>query len=453
MAQFDELPDQILLKIFSYLGVNELAFHVRNVCTRWRAISERDELWNRWCLSPEETESEEFMIGIFVHYPETRQFKYYGTCNVIENLSQYCTKLRILHVPYIKLSAADLKLATERLTQLYELCVSISTTEEGLEMTRIIGQCTSLISLQLRSCGENGVKEGLLKPIADGCPNLDTLRSESFNCPNSDIYYLMQCKRRQLVSYGHYGLVSADLIRAMNECTNLKRLAFVGVTFDGPFKEMPPISQLQRFAILEISRCRLPVLKIIPLTLFRATLSHLTYVGITYALADINDLMKKIMMHCPSMTHLDLEGNNGLDCRGLRALHSCEMLRHLDVSYCQELGGSRAFKYIADGCPNLDHLDVSGNSITNGVFRQILRCRNLKTLFMKDCDLERIDLKLISTSLPGLKDLFIGPDFHIRDEVMSEMQRRMPNLTVKRASAVNGSKEYTFIKSKFVDDQ
>jgi hypothetical protein len=296
------------------------------------------------------------------------------------------------------------------------------------------------------------VKEGLLKPIADGCPNLDTLRSESFNCPNSEIYYLMQCKRRQLVSYGHYGPVSADLIRAMNECTNLRRLAFIGVKFDGPFQEMPPISQLQRFAMLELSQCRLPVLKIIPLTLFRATLSHVTYVGITYALANIDDLTKKIIMNCPSVKHLDLEGNDELHCRGLRTLHSCKMLTHLDISYCQELG-SKALRYVADGCPNLEHLDVSGISITNCVFRQILRCRNLKALFMRDCDLASIDLKLISTRIPGLEHLYIGPDFHIQDEVMSEMQRRMPNLTVKRASAVNGTKEYTHLKGKYATDQ
>jgi hypothetical protein len=44
MIGFDDLPDKIILKIFSYLSIGDIAFSARNVCTRWRKLSEEDEI-------------------------------------------------------------------------------------------------------------------------------------------------------------------------------------------------------------------------------------------------------------------------------------------------------------------------------------------------------------------------------------------------------------------------
>jgi Leucine-rich repeat (LRR) protein len=447
MARFDDLPKKILLKIFSYLSIKDISVSVRNVCTRWRAVSEDDVIWNDWCYSPDASTPEEDIIVAFENIPPLRIFIYYGTCNVMEKLSEHCRKIRVLQIPHIKLSAAIHKLTMERLTELKELTITISPTQDGLQLTRITGLSKSLERLHLRSSGGNTVVEGLLKPIADGCPNLITLKCEDFNCPNSDIQYLLQCKKHQLVFYRHHGLVSARLIKAMNQCPNLNRLAFIEVNFDGPFQEIPPIRNLENLSMLELARCRFPMLKIIPLTIFLDTLPHLSYIGISYTKGNIDDITNKIILKCPSLTHLDLEGNEELRCRALRNIGSCKMLKYLDVSKSRELG-IKAIKYVAEGCPNLQHLDVSGIHISDGIFRQILRCRNLKTLFMKDCDLRWINLKLISTNISGLSHLYIGPDYRLQNEIKNELKQHMRDLTVTQASAERGSKEYSHLKSQ-----
>jgi Leucine-rich repeat (LRR) protein len=449
MARFDDLPDKTLLKIFSYLSIKDVSMCVRNVCTRWRAVSEDEVIWKDWGYFPDARTPEEDLILAFEHFPELRKFRYYGTCNVVEKLSEYCRKTRVVHVPHIKLSADVLKLTMKRLTELRELVITISPTQDGLELTRIIGLSKSLESLYLRSSGENTVVKGLLKPIADGCPNLNTLKCENFNCPNSEIYYLMKCKKHQLVVYRHYGVVSADLIKAINECPNLTRLAFIGANFDGPFQQIPPITNLQNLSVLELARCRFPMLKIIPLTIFLDTLPRLNYIGISYTKANIDDITNKIILKCPLLTHLDLEGNEELRCRGFRNIRFCKMLKYLDVSNSKEIG-TKAIKYVAEGCPELQHLDVSGIPISDSMFRQILRCRNLKTLFMKDCDLTRINLKLISTNISGLLRLYIGPHFQLQNEVKNEMRQQMRNLTITQASAELCSKEYSKLKGQHV---
>jgi hypothetical protein len=282
--------------------------------------------------------------------------------------------------------------------------------------------------------------EGLLKPIADGCPNLKILKCEAFNCPSSEICYLLKCKKHQLVSYDHRGLVSADFFKAINECTNLKRLTFTDVNIDGPLHEIPPITQLRNLQTLEISCCSFPMVKKIPVTLFLETLPYLSYIGIPYAEGNINDLMNKILLKSPSLKYLDLEGNAELHCRGLRNIRRCKMLKYLDVSLCIRVG-KKAMKYVAEGCPDLQHLNVSGIPISDSMFRQILRCRNLECLLMKDCDIRGINLKRTSTNISDLLQLHIGPHLELEEDVIEEMKQDMPHLVVRDASGTSNASE------------
>jgi hypothetical protein len=116
MARFDDLPDKIILKIFSYLSLKELTLLARNVCTRWRKLSEDDDIGKEWGYGPAINSTEEDITSILKNMPALRKFMYYGTCNVMEKLSEYCTKLTHLNVSHIKLSADNFKLIMERLT-------------------------------------------------------------------------------------------------------------------------------------------------------------------------------------------------------------------------------------------------------------------------------------------------------------------------------------------------
>jgi hypothetical protein len=51
------------------------------------------------------------------------------------------------------------------------------------------------------------------------------------------------------------------------------------------------------------------------------------------------------------------------------------------------------------------------------------------------CDSTAINLKLISTYIPGLLYLCIGPEFQLPEEVMGEMKQQMPHLAIKIGSA------------------
>jgi Leucine-rich repeat (LRR) protein len=431
MAWFDELPNVILLKIFSYLSMRDISLSVRNVCTRWRAVSEDDEIWKNWCYFPDESTPKEEIICMLKNMPALRNFRYFGTCNIIETLSQYCRRVSVLLIPRIPLNATLLKLTVERLSELSALDITIPPNREGAEITRIIGQSRTLVNLMLRTSGADTVPEGLLKPIADGCPNLNILTYGPFNCPKSEISYLMQRKKHQLVAYDQEGLFSVALIKAINKCTNLKKLTFTDAHIEGPIHEIPPITQLRNLTMLEVQYSQYTVVQELLLKIFVNTLPNLSYIGIKYTYGNIDEPLNEIILKCPLLTHLDLEGNYELHSCGLRNISSCKVLKYLDVSRCKQLDVT-AFKYVAEGCPELEHLDISNIPISDSMFWQILRCRNLKILFMRDCDLTGIDLNLIATNISGLLYLYIGPRFQLRDDVISEMKRTMPQLVVQQ---------------------
>jgi hypothetical protein len=451
MAEFDDLPDKILLKIFKYLSIRQLTLCIRNVCTRWRAISEDDEIWKETTYCPDENCPEQDIIVTLKVVKRVKRFQYFGACNVLETLSEFCRGVRHLIIPNINLSSTLVEVIMERLTELRTLHVTIDPTEEGFRITSIIGKSETLLNLTLLSTSDENVRAGQLKPIADGCPNLISLRCDSFNLHYSEICYLMQCKKQQLKVYDHYGLVSADFFRALNECSNMKRISFLKAECDGLYNEIPPITNLKNLTTLELSVCKLPMIKIIPLTLFLDTLPNLTCLSLSYSFLNIDELTNKIILQCPLLKELDLEGNPQLRSRGLRNIRSCKELRFLDVSICLRLD-KKAMKYVADGCPEMHTLDVSGIPISDSMFRQILRCRNLKNLFMADCELTGVNLKLILTNTPGLRNLHIAPKFQLPHEVMSEIKQKMPHLNIKIVPEGRNSVEHLRIKRRSIVD-
>jgi hypothetical protein len=236
---------------------------------------------------------------------------------------------------------------------------------------------------------------------------------------------------------------------AIKQCTNLNKIAFMETYFEGSLHDIPANTQLRNLKGLHMLKCKFPELKTLPLTTFHDTLPQLSYFGMAYAHGNVEELINKIILKCSVLVSLNLEGNYELRCRALRNIGSCKMLKYLDISNCVQLF-KRAMKYVAEGCQGLELLDVSGIPISEGMFRQIVRCRNLKTLLMMDCDLSHIDLNLIPRNISGLSCLYIGPHFQLREDVISDMQRQMPCLTIRKASVLSGITEYLIIKGNYI---
>jgi hypothetical protein len=53
MVSLDKLPYEMLLMIFSYLSIYDLSLSIRNVCIRWRKVSENSKIWGKLAYFPQ----------------------------------------------------------------------------------------------------------------------------------------------------------------------------------------------------------------------------------------------------------------------------------------------------------------------------------------------------------------------------------------------------------------
>jgi hypothetical protein len=228
MNFLDNLPDDVLVMIFSYLSIDDLSTSVRDVCIRWRSLSESAQIWRDLCFIPSSTTTRDQLVTRLQGMPKLRAFEYHGTCDIIGTLSQYCTSLRVLHASRVTINATVLNAAMGGLPELTELGILITLGREGTELTSIIGQSQTLQRLTLYDSRTKIVDEGLLRPIADGCPNLIELAINLEGDINLDeqFCYFLQRKKLQLVAFGQSGRVSRNFFLAINECTNLEKLVF-----------------------------------------------------------------------------------------------------------------------------------------------------------------------------------------------------------------------------------
>jgi hypothetical protein len=51
----NDLPDEILLKILSHFGPEDICFIIAEVCERWNALSKEVTLWNKLSYSCDDT--------------------------------------------------------------------------------------------------------------------------------------------------------------------------------------------------------------------------------------------------------------------------------------------------------------------------------------------------------------------------------------------------------------
>ncbi|XP_033607398.1 uncharacterized protein LOC117282321 [Cryptotermes secundus] len=445
MASFDLLPDELLVKIFSYLGIHDLSCSVRNVCSSWRRVSEDDAIWLnlRYCPTGLTPLSE--INFLLENSPNLRQFHYTGSLNFIRKLCECCTKVSVLHIPYTTVTASDLTLAVRCLTELRDLGVYIAQVEPAVLLTVIISKCKTLVSLTLYPSAGNTAVHGLLLPIAEGCPNLTVLKCKARDSTTGEICYFLHRKKDKLVTYEYHGAVTTGILMAIDECTNLKSVSFFGHGTNGIFTGVPPLTKLQNLKTLEISGYTFPTANMMVLMLFHNTLSQLSYICLSYIGGNIDTITNAITLKCPLLTHLNVEGNE-LHCEGLRNIHSCKMLKYLDVSACVRVG-KRGMTYVADGCPQLQHLDFSRNPVSERIFRQILRFKNLKTLLMMNCYLTDINLRLISTHINGLLYLLIGPEYELAYSLRNQLKREMPQLLIQETSFLYNGNEYVRMKS------
>ncbi|KAH8271441.1 hypothetical protein KR018_010698 [Drosophila ironensis] len=345
---FDRLPDEAVIRIFSWLDSCELC-NVARVCRRFENLAWRPVLWKVISLRGEHLNGDKTLKMIF------RQLcgqSCNGACPEVE---------RVMLGDGCRISDKGLQLLTRRCPELTHLqlqtCVGVS----NQALVEALTKCSNLQHLDVTGCSQvssispNPHMEPprrLLLQYLDltDCMAIDDmgLKIVVKNCPQLVYLYLRRCIQ----------ITDAGLKFVPSFCVSLKELSVsdcLNITDFGLY-ELAKLGAALRY--LSVAKCE--------------------------RVSDAG--LKVIARRCYKLRYLNARGCEAVSDDSITVLaRSCPRLRALDIGKCDV--SDAGLRALAESCPNLKKLSLrSCDMITDrGVQCIAYYCRGLQQLNIQDC--------------------------------------------------------------------
>ncbi|XP_049770611.1 uncharacterized protein LOC126109610 isoform X2 [Schistocerca cancellata] len=382
-VSIDDLPDEVLIKIFSHLSFTELVYVVQKVCPRWKNVSQDSELWADKEYRIGSHTSDQEAIQTFCDAPNLQKVCMLRSASslLFRALYDKCHRLLELRLDYTqKLSYSVLKNLVEKCSRIHTLGIS-SRLLVSEKFSEAVSHMQNLHVLILE--GYSTESPPALRPLADGCPQLAEVDFGFTAVDMYDLKYFLNAKRNTLkslhikwtmvverrdrfprapvLSLYWFVLPLLTVCADSLECLELYEYCILGNDSREAFTALGSLKNLQEL--------RMPILKLVQPG---AAASAFKTGGLT------------------KLRLLDLRGAFYLDNETLIAIsHGCPALRELIVRNVLQLSDA-AFSQIYH-LENLDILDVSG---CIGLGRAFVPCLiglpRLRTLVMEQLDFRKL---------------------------------------------------------------
>lgn len=304
-------------------------------------------------------------------------------------IAQHCRNLRHLSARFCN------SLSDDGLVALAAGCAEIRTllltrderiTSQGII---ILAQgCTKLEEIGIPRC--DGQVDLAIAALVQYCPALKVVRSSSSFISDQALQSLQNCPLLHTLelTYNHE-ISSSALLQLLSHCGSLQRL--------------------EASSLICTTECVTPAVR------NACYSSKLVHVSFAYCKSLTDSVFMALISHCPYVTTLDLEWCTGLADASIMAVAShCSLLKSVDFSftkftdtamcallipqnsrhlisfmarYCNSLTNSTAAA-LANSCPYLKHLDMSGCDILTdvGVLDVLQKCRKVREIALRGCD-------------------------------------------------------------------
>ncbi|XP_049770931.1 baculoviral IAP repeat-containing protein 1e-like isoform X2 [Schistocerca cancellata] len=216
-AGIDDLPDEILVTIFSYVSFSDLVDVVQKVCHRWRRLSQEMELWadkdyhigipshcNWKNCKGSVTELE--AIQIIQNAPNLCKVCIWHDVSprLFRTLSEKCRRLKELRLRSTqKRSYSMLKNLVEKCSSLQMMRISDNLLRSE-EFSEAVSRLRNLRVLRLDHDCTEGTSASqpcvLLRPLADGCPQLAEIDFGRSFANIDELRYFLNAKSNTLKS-------------------------------------------------------------------------------------------------------------------------------------------------------------------------------------------------------------------------------------------------------------
>ncbi|PNF40428.1 hypothetical protein B7P43_G18203 [Cryptotermes secundus] len=340
---FTDLPDELLLIIFSNLSIEDLAMSVQHVNSHWKNVSQDDSLWEYQTFSPGCKMSDEEISRHLRNMPALRSFcPSRGTnTKVVDTLCKYCRDIRHIYFGYFhKLSNSTLHQILKKFPHIEELVIPLPKVTDQLHFAELVAQFQKLTTLTFTSHCLSTVASGVLRAIADGCPSLQCVDMGFTKSQTKDIEYFLEKKGRQLSSFSVRSYISTVAHKLLTECSNLESLTYHNLNVDLPNTYIQSLSKLSEMRKLVLRYFRECQTRNVSSIFKNQSMSKL----ITLYLYDSDDFdgssLAVILTNCPQLQRLAVH-ECGLtdDDDVMEHIFKCKQLEVLELSHTSHLLG------------------------------------------------------------------------------------------------------------------
>ncbi|XP_066994852.2 F-box and leucine-rich repeat protein 13-like [Anabrus simplex] len=439
----DDLPDDVLVEIFSYFTFSHLMKSVQHVCQRWKHVVQFSDLWINLTYVPNEqgVEHDKEVITMLRQAPKLRTLNLRARpvdYSVLHGALDHCHNLRRLELN------GRQKFGVGVLNSLLQECPLIEYLHlpnevlNKVECSEVIARFENLQTLVVGEISDQWEYPAVLKPLADGCPALRHLNLLREMHTHDDLGYFLDRKKDQLVSLA-VGWTSADwmnTIPLLVVCRSLNSLHI-----DSYYNEF-----CNDYMDIEIEPHFEPF-KFLSRGITSLTLSKLNYI----TLSDIVGIFSnKAMSHLKELRII--EYGEYSDELGKVIIENCPHLTLLHITDCYDLSDSSVETVYT--LQDLENLNLSHSSLSRHGMKSIIKCEGLKFLYLHDCQKLKVDsdlfhlknlqvlnlsncdvsglpLHLLPSTLKRLRVLDLMYSENVDQESLTDLKRLMPHLLIK----------------------
>ncbi|XP_069675555.1 F-box/LRR-repeat protein 2-like isoform X14 [Periplaneta americana] len=446
------LPTEVIQEIFSYLDTNDLTLSVQHVNSRWKALYRDKKLWKDRVFEPDDRMLDEDIVHALKNMPYLRAYVSTGATNtelIINALCTYCDDIDCLDFDGSCILEYSLLVKfTNSFSNIQKLTIPYLEEDNPLQFSQLIGSLQNLTHLGFTT-RFSFVPDGVLKPIADGCPSLSHLDLWDNRFKDEDIKYFLTKKQTQLLSFRVECYISLETFKCILQCKNLKNLQYTGIGYcpDETSNNIKLLENLKNLKTLMLWYLTETQFRVVPCFLEAGCLANVTKLGfIAYDLYDLSSVVR----NCPQLIDLSVNGATPVLEEGFKHIGNCKNLRSLSFPRCSNVT-SKCLEYVAAGCPNLRKLDLSNCcSLNDSLLPSVLKCKNLRVLDISHSGFRGTNFHLIPSHLVQLRELVIY-ECQVRNRVWDRLLKQMPHLKLT-GKFVDSDHEYTFDDNDDDDD-
>ncbi|XP_049842516.1 F-box/LRR-repeat protein 7-like isoform X2 [Schistocerca gregaria] len=455
-ASIDDLPEEILIKIFSHLSFTELVDVVRKVCRRWRKLSRDLKLWadkeyhvgiSQHCNSEncKSGRTEREAIRIFRSARNLRKVHMWCAVSphVIDVLCDKCRRLTDL-----RLHAAQM-LGYSTVKNLVEQCsgLRVLTAPDELLKTEKFSEAVSrlqhlrVLSLQERYVGTTCIlRPCVLRPLGDGCPRLVEIDFGRMSVDTDNLKYFLNAKKNTLKclrikwSVGGTRRV-VPLLPVYADSLERLELYEYDIVRDSAREAFTTVGSLKNLRELRMSiPDRIPP-GTAALAFTNGGLPQLKVLDLPHGYGVEDNTVIAISHGCPALRQLSVTHATKLSPAAFSEIDRLEHLEILDVTGCSRLGGG-LFPCLV-GLPRLHTLRMGTMYFGTTYFTElqpgvssILKLSGLHCLTFDYSDVTGVPFDKFPENLVSLRELSVEGcqgDPRATDGLMEQM----PNLVIR----------------------